>query len=160
MTTTPDPSKKPTKQPASPTGSLTAVKIVVTVAILAAVVGFFKHSARGHTSGYKMVDELMLGYGDYVGKQMQVHGWVEAGSIDEKIVDQETVRTFVLENKGKRILVRNKGPKPDSFRDKSEVVAEGKLVMENGAPVLLADNLLAKCPSKYEGAAKDKLFDE
>ena len=37
------------------------------------------------------------------------------------------------------------------FRDKSEVVAEGKIIEENGQPVLIADNLMAKCP-KYEGA--------
>ena len=57
------------------------------------------------------------------------------------------------------LLVRNKGPKPDSFRDRSEVVAEGKMIDENGAPVLVATSLMAKCPSKYQGASKDKLFD-
>ena len=65
----------------------------------------------------------------------------------------------VLEHKGKRIKVRNKGPKPDSFKDKSEVVAEGRIVEENGEPVLVATNLMAKCPSKYEGAPKDQLFE-
>jgi cytochrome c-type biogenesis protein CcmE len=90
---------------------------------------------------------------------MKVHGYVEPGSIDERVVDQETIRTFVLENNGKRIRVRNKGPKPDSFKDKSEVVAEGKIIEENGEPILVATNLMAKCPSKYEGAPKDKLFD-
>jgi len=154
------PSSRPTRTPEGGRGSsMTALKVGITIAILAGVVGFFKYSARGHTSHYKMVDEVMLSYGQWVGKPMKVHGWVEAGSIDEKIVDQETVRAFVLEHKGKRILVRNKGPKPDSFRDKSEVVAEGKIIEENGQPVLVADNLMAKCPSKYEGAPREKLFE-
>ena len=157
MTTTPSaPSKRPATESRS---SMTALKVAITIAILAGVVGFFKYSARGHTSHYKMVDEVMISYGQWLDKPMKVHGWVEAGSIDEKIVDQETTRTFVLEHKGKRILVRNKGPKPDSFRDKSEVVAEGKIVEENGQPVLIADSLMAKCPSKYEGAPREKLFE-
>lgn len=138
----------------------TLVKVLLSVAILAGVVGFFRYTARGHTSHYKMVDEVMVAYGSWVGKPMKVHGFVEPGSIDERVVDQEMVRSFVLEHKGQRIAVRNKGPKPDSFKDRSEVVAEGKIIEENGVPVLIADNLMAKCPSKYEGAPKDKLFDE
>jgi cytochrome c-type biogenesis protein CcmE len=138
----------------------TIVKVLLSVAILAGVVGFFRYTARGHTSTYKMVDEVMVAYGSWVDKPIKVHGYVEAGSIDEKVVDQEMTRTFVLEHNGKRIQVRNKGPKPDSFKDRSEVVAEGKIIEENGVPVLISDNLMAKCPSKYQGAPKDKLFDE
>jgi len=148
----------PAKPPGDGLGTM--VKVLLSVAILAGVVGFFRYTARGHTSHYKMVDEVMVSYGSWVGKPLKVHGYVEPGSIDEKVVDQETIRTFVLEHKGKRIKVRNKGPKPDSFKDKSEVVAEGKIVEENGEPVLEATNLMAKCPSKYQGAPKDKLFDE
>lgn len=133
-------------------------KLFATSAVLATL-ALLLYSARGHTSHYKMVDEVMVAWGSWVAKPLKVHGFVEPGSIDEKVVDQETVRTFVLEHKGKRIKVRNKGPKPDSFKDKSEVVAEGKIVEENGEPVLVATNLMAKCPSKYEGAPKDELFD-
>ena len=50
--------------------------------------------------------------------------------------------------------------KPDTFRDKAEVVADGKLVMEGGKPVLYATTLMAKCPSKYEGAQRDKMFEQ
>lgn len=149
----------PPARPAASGLSMTA-KVILSVAVLAGVVGFFRYTARGHTSHYKMVDQVVVAHGQWVGKPIKVHGFVEPGSIDEKVVDQETVRTFILENKGKRIQVRNKGPKPDSFRDRSEVVAEGKIVEENGEPVLVATNLMAKCPSKYEGAPKDKLFDQ
>ncbi len=140
-------------------GLSTTVKVILSVAVLAVLVGFFRYTARGHTSHYKMVDEVMVGYGAWVGKPIKVHGYVEPGSIVERVVDQETVRTFILEHKGKRIQVRNTGPKPDSFKDKSEVVADGTIVEENGEPILVATNLMAKCPSKYQGAPKDKLFD-
>jgi cytochrome c-type biogenesis protein CcmE len=58
------------------------------------------------------------------------------------------------------MTVRSRGPKPDAFRDGSEVVAEGTLVMENGAPIFVATGLSAKCPSKYEGAHVDRLFND
>jgi cytochrome c-type biogenesis protein CcmE len=133
-------------------------KLFVTFSVLACLV-LLLYSARGHTSHYKMVDEVVVAYGQWIDRPLRVHGWVETGSIDERVVDQETVRTFVLEEKSKRLTVRSRGPKPDAFRDGSEVVAEGKLVLENGVPVFVATALSAKCPSKYEGAHKDRLFD-
>lgn len=159
-TALPDPASiTPSTMPSPPRRrSMLVFKLVATIAVVGGLAGFFRYSARGHTGNYKMVDEVMLSYGQFVGKPMKVHGWVEPGTIVEEIVAQETVRTFVLENKGKRLLVRNKGPKPDSFRDKSEVVADGKIIEENGQPVLIADGLSAKCPSKYEGAPQEKLF--
>ena len=138
--------------------SSTLSKVALSIAVSVGAVGFFFYSSQSHTSRYKMVDQVMAAPDQWMGKPMQVHGFVEPGSIHEDIVEQETVRTFILENHGQRILVRNKGPKPDSFRDRSEVVAEGKIVDESGQPVLVATGLMAKCPSKYQGASKDKLF--
>jgi cytochrome c-type biogenesis protein CcmE len=136
----------------------TAAKIILTVAIVVGGAGFFFYSSRSHTSYYKMVDEVTAAPDTWEGKVLKVHGWVEAGSIKEEVVDQEMHRTFILEHKGRRIVVRNTGPKPDTFKDKAEVVAEGRIVLENGEPVLVATNLMAKCPSKYEGANREKLF--
>jgi len=151
---------QPAVAPRGGDGLTTIVKVLLSVAILAGVVGFFRYTARGHTSHYKMVDEVMISYGQWVGKPMKVHGYVEPGSIDERVVDQEMVATYNHEHNGKRITLRNKGTKSDSFKDRSEVVAEGKIVEEGGQPVLISDNLMAKCPSKYQGAPKDKLFEE
>jgi cytochrome c-type biogenesis protein CcmE len=138
----------------------TLAKIALSIAVAISAVGFFFYSSQKHTGRYKMVEQVMAAPSQWLGKPMQVHGWVEPGSIREDIVDQETVRTFYLENAGQRLMVRNKGPKPDSFRDRSEVVAEGTIVDENGQPVMVATGLMAKCPSKYQGASKDKLFDQ
>jgi cytochrome c-type biogenesis protein CcmE len=107
-------------------------------------------SIQADKATYKHVEELMRAPDAYVGKKMQVHGFVEAGSIDEKIVDQQMKRTFYLESKGKRILIRHAGATPDTFKDLAEVVADGTLVKEGDAHVLEAEELMAKCPSKYE----------
>lgn len=132
-------------------------KLVITCAVLGTL-ALLLYSARGHTSHYKTVDEVVAAPGQWIDRPLRVHGWVEVGSIDERIVGQETVRTFVLEEKGRRLAVRNAGPKPDTFRDGAEVVAEGRLVLEGDVPVLVATGLSAKCPSKYEGAHRDGLF--
>ncbi len=129
-----------------------ALKILVTAAVLLGGVGLLVFASLRDAEYYKMVDEVMVKPADWVGKSMQIHGNVEPGSIDEKIVGQRTTRTFVLEKNGQRILVRHHGPKPDSFRDMAEIVAKGKLVEESGGYAFEATQLTAKCPSKYEGA--------
>ena len=92
-------------------------------------------------------------------------------------------RTFVLQKGGKKIRVFSTGPKPDTFKDQSEVVATGRLVPAKdlaaladalckdkptglGCPVRVdaeqtwvvdSTELMAKCPSKYDGATSNKL---
>jgi cytochrome c-type biogenesis protein CcmE len=105
---------------------------------------------------YKMVDELMTDPLPFKGKPMKIHGWVEPGSIKEVVVAQEMHRSFVLQKDGKKIFITNIGPKPDTFRDQSEVVASGILVEKNGEYSFEASELQAKCPSKYEGAQANK----
>lgn len=150
----------------------TIAKIVLTAAIALGVVGFFWHSSSSHTGAYKMVDEAVAAAPEWQGKEIKVHGWVVAGTIKEKVANQETVRTFVLHKDGKKIRVFSKGPKPDTFKDQSEVVATGHIVpaaqmdelakgldmrIEDDMPyVVEATELMAKCPSKYEGADANK----
>jgi cytochrome c-type biogenesis protein CcmE len=155
----------------------TIAKIALTAAVAVAGVGFFVKSTLGHAQHYKMVDELvatdLASWGD---KEIKVHGWVLASSIKEEVVNQETIRTFVLQNKGKKIRVFSSGPKPDTFKDQSEVVATGHLVPAGTrkdwaaslkvnlepdmAYVVDAKELQAKCPSKYEGAQVNKNLEE
>jgi cytochrome c-type biogenesis protein CcmE len=116
-----------------------------------------------------MVHELMgTDLASWTGKELKVHGYVEAGSIHESVVNQETHRTFLLQREGKKIRVFNSGPKPDTFKDQSEVVATGHLVpaaqmkslaeslgvsLESDIPYVVdSTELMAKCPSKYDGA--------
>jgi cytochrome c-type biogenesis protein CcmE len=151
----------------------TVLKIVLTAAVAVGGVVFFVKSGIGSTQTYMMVDELMAGdLARYEGKEMKVHGWVLAGSIKEKVANQETIRTFVLQKSGKKIRVFSKGPKPDTFKDQSEVVATGRLFPASQAKELAAaldvvietdvthvvdaTDLQAKCPSKYDGAQSNK----
>ena len=104
-------------------------KIALTVGIVAGGGGFLVYSSRTNAQHYEMVDKLVdKGIDNYKDKELKVHGYVEAGSIVESIVNQEQRRTFVLQKGGKKIRVFSVGPKPDTFKDQSEVVATGRLV--------------------------------
>lgn len=159
-------------------------KIALTLGIVGGGGGFLVYSSRSHAQHYEMVDKLVeKGVDKYKGKELKVHGYVEAGSIVESIVNHEEKRTFVLQKGGKKIRVFSTGPKPDTFKDQSEVVATGRLIASadvqkladdicaaaKGNPscpirtdaeqhmVVESSELMAKCPSKYEGAQSNKI---
>jgi cytochrome c-type biogenesis protein CcmE len=113
---------------------------------------------------YLMVDELMArDLDELAGRELRTHGYVEAGSVRMQVIAQQTERTFVLQMRGKQLRVFTKGPVPDTFRDQAEVVALGRLIASRerevlakqlgvkleGAYVLEASELNAKCPSRY-----------
>jgi cytochrome c-type biogenesis protein CcmE len=148
-------------------------KIILTVAVAVGGVGFFVKSSFSSAQHYMMVDDLLASdQASWADKELKVHGWVEAGSIHESVVDQETHRTFILQKGGKKIRIFSVGPKPDTFKDQSEVVATGHLVpsaklkdvsqrlgvsIESDMPYVVdSTELMAKCPSKYDGAASNK----
>jgi cytochrome c-type biogenesis protein CcmE len=135
-------------------------RIVITAVVACAGIAFVVYSVLHNRVRYRMVDELMAQPTEWVGKTLQVHGWVEPGSIHKSIVDQQAVQTFVLEKNGKRIAVENHGPPPDTFTDQAEVIATGRLEQRDGEYLLVAEKLDAKCPSKYEGAASNKALAE
>jgi cytochrome c-type biogenesis protein CcmE len=149
--------------------SSTLGKIVLTAALVVGGGGFLLYSSTSNAQHYMMVHELMgQDLAVWKDKELKVHGFVESGSIHESVVNQETHRTFLLQREGKKIRVFNSGPKPDTFKDQSEVVATGHLVpaaqvkklaeslgvsIETDMPYMLdATELMAKCPSKYDGA--------
>lgn len=163
----------------------TLTKIALTIAVVVGGGGFLVYSSVGHAQHYRMVDELVGdGFDKWQEKELKVHGYVESGSIVEHVVGQVEHRTFVLQKNGKKIRVFSQGPKPDTFKDQSEVVATGRLVkaselqglatemckdlkVPNPACPIRTDaeqqwvvdssDLMAKCPSKYDGATSNKI---
>ena len=151
----------------------TLLKIVLSAAVAVGGIAFFVKTTFGNTQDYMMVDELMAqDLTRFDGHELKVHGWVLAGSIKEEVVNQQTIRTFLLQKAGKKIRIFSRGPKPDTFKDQSEVVATGRVVAANTlkdvatqlkvnlevdlAYVVEATELQAKCPSKYDGAQANK----
>jgi len=93
---------------------------------------------------YRMVDEVVDHLDDLDGKTLRVHGWVAEGSI---VHLSPQVTAFTMRRNGKSIPVWHEGPLPDTFKDQAEVIARGEL----RGGVMVSDQLMAKCPTKYEG---------
>ena len=135
------------------------IKLAVTILIAVLGIGYVASQSLADVTYYKMVYEVTKAPEPWLQKnQMKVHGYVVPGSIDTKVVDQRTHRSFKLENKGEVIAVRHTGTVPDTFKDQAETVVTGKLVRENGQLVMNAVDgdagISAKCPSKYDGDKK------
>jgi cytochrome c-type biogenesis protein CcmE len=153
----------------------TLAKIALTAAVAIAGVGFVVKSTLGNAQPHKQVDELGDDLARWQDGPLTVYGTVVAGSIREAVVGQETRRSFVVENGGKRIRVFHTGPKPDVFKDRSEVGVTGRLVAADDerelasvlgvaasaeAPyVVTSTSLMAKCPGHYTGALVNKDLD-
>jgi cytochrome c-type biogenesis protein CcmE len=92
-----------------------------------------------------------------VGRSARVHGYVAESSI-ERDLEGKRVRFAVQNNPphaggpvGQTLsVVYESLETPDLFKDGAEVVVEGQLVMAQGQTVFQADNVMAKCPSKFE----------
>src|SRR5690349_13131362 len=120
---------------------------------------------------YMMVDELTARDPEtLLGRSLRVHGFVQPGSVTQRVIDQKSLRTFIVHQKGKSIRVFFEGPVPDTFRDQAEVVVAGKLVPAatksavasamgvtiDGPHVIEGTEISAKCPTKYDGVGTGK----
>jgi cytochrome c-type biogenesis protein CcmE len=124
-----------------------AAKIGVTTLVLATVFGVLLYTTLGESMQYyKYVDEVVGSQADWSGKKMQVHGYVVPGSIGKKRDALEY--RFDIQRNGKTLRAFYNGIVPDTFKDDSEVVLTGILTKEG----FVANDMTAKCPSKYEAA--------
>jgi cytochrome c-type biogenesis protein CcmE len=125
-----------------------AAKIGVTSLVLATVFGVLLYTTLGESMQYyKYVDEVVTSQSDWTGKKLQVHGYVVPGSIGKKR-DRLEYR-FDIQRNGKTMRAFYTGIVPDTFKDDSEVVLTGVLTKDG----FMANDMTAKCPSKYDEAS-------
>jgi cytochrome c-type biogenesis protein CcmE len=95
------------------------------------------------------------------GKAVRVHGYVALESIERDVPNKRVLFSVVNEpphatgtNAGTplRVLYATLDT-PDMFKDGAEVVLEGRMGAD---AVFVADNVLAKCPSKFEAKAAEQ----
>lgn len=84
-------------------------------------------------------------------KGVRVNGKVANGSIERLPSGQDV--TFLMTDGQATLPVSYHGIIPDTFVEGADVVVEGGIDPASGT--FHASNLLAKCPSKYEAAAKE-----
>lgn len=119
--------------------------VIIVGALLFLVVAGTLSSAQYYLS----VEELYAKLPQLNGRQVRVTGAVVRDSI---VYDSSQLHlTFSLADdqaaKSRTLKVEYFGPKPDLMLDEATAIVEGELGQDG---VFSADNLLLKCPTKYE----------
>jgi cytochrome c-type biogenesis protein CcmE len=130
------------------------IKLGLTAVVLAvAFAGLMWSTLRDGTEYFKHVDEVMANPQEWVGKPLQLHGYVVPGSIMKR---QDTLEyKFKVQNnpardvsQGHVVEASYTGIVPDTFKGEAEVVLRGKLDATGFHTE--PNGVVAKCPSKYE----------
>jgi len=133
---------------AAPVDRRTAWKILASVVIVVGAVGGLLYaSMKEEIQLWKSPNEVLASASSLRGKTINVGGHVLSLTADKGSL----VYNFEIESRPPNppavVKARYKGIVPDTFKTGGEVVATGKLA-EDGT--LVADHVMAKCPSKYE----------
>lgn len=110
--------------------------------IILAILYLIITGSKGAMVYYVTIDELHAK--PVYDKKIRVLGKVVDGSIQRNNLDI----TFAIAEKGQQIPVAYRGIVPDTFKDGSDAVVEGRYKTDG---TFTAETVMAKCPSKYEG---------
>ena len=150
--------------------------IVGGLLILAAVVYLIASSTQANAEYFMTINELKSKGTAVVGTNLRVSGAVVGSTIqydpqtltlsfdvahvpgDYKEVDAEgglaaALHTAVVDTTRSRIKVVYTGPKPDLLKDEAQAIMTGHLGSDG---VFHADELLLKCPTKYQEAVPNQ----
>lgn len=130
--------------------------------IVAGLLGWYAYTHMGGEltfQYYQSLDEFMVDMDELEGRSLRVHGYVANQSIDRDLAAKRV--RFSVQNapphggaRGPTLDVVFQGLEtPDLFQDGAEVVIEGRIGSTSGRPVFVANNVMAKCPSKFEAQA-------
>lgn len=122
------------------------VKFLVGGIFVAVVIGLLiATSFSGSSSDYLTIAEVKA-LGPDQSRNSRVAGAIVADSVQWET--RELLLTFVIEDETGQLPIAYQGPQPDMLVDAVEAVAIGKY--DPTARVFDAEDLLMKCPSKYE----------
>jgi cytochrome c-type biogenesis protein CcmE len=125
-------------------------KLFIVVGLVTLVIGYLVFSSVKTSSAYYMtITELKAAGPAVENKKVRVSGTVVGESI---VWDARALSlNFELTDPGGTVPVSYKGARPDMFQGGAEAVVEGRYSQQK----FQANNLLLKCPSKYEAKAPD-----
>jgi cytochrome c-type biogenesis protein CcmE len=123
------------------------VKFIIGAAIIFAAIGFLVFNAMNSAGAYYMtVSELKQQAADKIDRNVRVSGVVVDNSVDYDSANL-ILQFEIADESGQQLHVRFHGPKPDNFSRATEAIVDGKYGQDG---TLVANNLLLKCPSRYE----------
>jgi len=144
--------------------------------IVAAVVYLIYSSTQSASQYFLTVNELAVSGNQYAGREIRISGAVIGDSIqydantltlkftvahtpgDNKEIEAAgglaaVLHAAVIDPNAKRLDVVYKGVKPDLLRNEAQAIMTGKLGDDG---VFYANELLLKCPTKYEEAVPEQ----
>ncbi len=125
--------------------------LVSGILVAGALIYIIASGFRGNQVFYVTVEELHAKGSELYGERIRMAGNVVKGSITKG--DDQLFTRFSLVQEGEKVPVEYQGITPDMFKDGAEVIVEGSYT-ESG--VFHADNLMAKCASRYEADVTDQ----
>jgi len=128
-------------------GSGMRYAMVIGIIVAAAMIGFMIFDGMEAQTYFYTADEAVAQGSDLIGQTVRIKGVVEVGTVVGEA--GKLGREFRVAEKGKSIKVSYDRAMPDTFKENAEVVVHGEV---NDDLVLEADEVLVKCPSRYEGA--------
>ncbi len=125
------------------------IKFIVAVVLLLALSGVLvAWTIKGNSSYYMTVDQVLAKADTLDGQKIRMSGAVSQET--ESWDAENLLLTFDLTDaSGEHVTVSFHGSRPSNFSRATEAIVEGEM-MSNGT--FRADNLLLKCPSRYEEA--------
>lgn len=144
--------------------------------ILAAVIYLIISSTRASAQYFLTIHELAEKGASVEGRELRISGAVIGDSIqydpesltlrftvadipgDNKVIEQQgglakVLHDAVTDPERQRLEVVYVGPKPDLLRDEAQAIMTGRISAEG---VFQAEELLLKCPTKYEEAVPEQ----
>lgn len=128
-------------------GFRTWVAVLLSILVVGGGLGFLVADSLRSAQYYKTIAEVRQASASLQGKRFRVAGRVVPGSLETRAAGAASAHRFRLVEDGQELVVHYGRPLPDSFTDGVEVVVAGSLLASGE---FAADELLARCPSKYE----------
>lgn len=136
------------------------LQIAISTLVLAGVVVFLMVDTMSQSEAltyFHGADEILARKTEMVGKRVRMGGYVTCDSVAQKpgtlqwsfLVEPVEQMMKYPKYRGRSVPVRYEGVVPDTFEAGAEVIVTGVLG-DNGT--FTAQELIAKCPSKYEVA--------
>ncbi len=125
------------------------LKFIIGGVIIVLAIIYLGYGAIKNTGAYYIpLDELNQNPQAYVGKNIRVSGAIIQDSEDWDATNL-MLRFKMSDQSGETILVSFHGSRPSNFDEATEAIVEGSIQPDG---TFKADNLLLKCPSRYEEA--------
>ena len=125
------------------------LKFIIGGLIIALAIIYLGYGAIKNTGAYYIpLNELNENPQAYVNRKIRFSGAIVKGSEDWDAINL-LLKFKMSDEQGRTILVSFHGSRPSNFDEATEAIVEGSMLSSG---VFKADNLMLKCPSRYEEA--------